>query len=257
MKVNLTPTNIYSSIQYKDEENKIVASQIDGKWYPTIEDAMFDAGFVNISAMTEFIDNLDVYAEELQFLGYHQLGTVFVNNAGSEFISEIRILDDGEFNLEAFTTKENGSAWEYQYRTWDFEDLKRYAKHLIEKYNVEIFASIILTSHEKSQYVIEAAMSSRDLAKNLVRVKSSNIWSYGINIKDRKDKQGDVLIQFKDAKGGPGDVYLYHDVSVNVWRKWLSATSKGSFFWRFIRDKYSYRKLTGDKKGKLKNAINN
>lgn len=103
---------------------------------------------------------------------------------------------------------------------------------------------------------VAAAINTRDLAKNLVRVKSSNIWAYGMNLRDRRDKAGEVLVQFKGNKGGPGDVYIYYDVPLVVWRKWLSATSKGHYFWLYIRNTYAYSKLTGDKRGKLKNAIN-
>lgn len=103
---------------------------------------------------------------------------------------------------------------------------------------------------------VTAAINVRDLAKNLVRVKSSNIWAYGMNLRDRKDKTGEVVVQFKGNKGGPGDVYIYYDVPLVVWRKWLSATSKGHYFWMHIRNTYMYSKLTGDKRGKLRNAIN-
>ena len=103
---------------------------------------------------------------------------------------------------------------------------------------------------------IAAAINVRDLAKNLVRVKSSNVWAYGMNLRDRKDKAGEVVVQFKGSKGGPGDVYIYYDVPLTVWRKWLSATSKGHYFWMYIRNTYQYSKLTGDKRGKLPNAIN-
>lgn len=103
---------------------------------------------------------------------------------------------------------------------------------------------------------ITAAINTRDLAQNLVRVKSSNVWAYGMNLRDRKDKTGEVVVQFKGDKGGPGDIYIYYDVPLVVWRKWLSATSKGHYFWMYIRNTYAYSKLTGDKRGKLPNAIN-
>ena len=104
--------------------------------------------------------------------------------------------------------------------------------------------------------VIEASISTRDLTKNLVRVKSSNIWAYAINIKDRKDKTGDVLVQFKGRNGGPDDIYMYLDVPVNTYRKFISAPSKGHAFWKMIRNNFKYRKLTGNKRGVLPNAVN-
>lgn len=86
---------------------------------------------------------------------------------------------------------------------------------------------------------ISAAINVRDLAKNLVRVRSSNVWAYGMNLRDRKDKTGEVLVQFKGKGGGPGDIYIYYDVPLVVWRKWLSATSKGHYFWQYIRNAYA------------------
>lgn len=98
--------------------------------------------------------------------------------------------------------------------------------------------------------------SARDITRNLVRVKSSNLWAYAINIKDRHDKEGDVYIQFKNRNGGPGDIYVYWGVPINVWRRLISSTSKGHSFWKLIRNNYRYSKLTGDKRGKLRNAVN-
>lgn len=91
----------------------------------------------------------------------------------------------------------------------------------------------------------------------LVRCKSSNIWSYGIDIKDRKSGVGDMYIQFKGKNGGPdGGLYKYYDVPVSVYRRFIASSSKGHAFWTLLRDQYSYSKLTGDKRGKLPNAIN-
>ena len=97
--------------------------------------------------------------------------------------------------------------------------------------------------------------SARDIARNLVRVKSSNIWAYAINIKDRHDKEGDVYVQFKGKNGGPGDVYVYYGVPINIWRRWISYPSKGAFHWKYIRFNYPYAKLTGDKRTHLRNGV--
>lgn len=102
---------------------------------------------------------------------------------------------------------------------------------------------------------ILAAINTKNFSNKLIRVKSSNVWSIGLNMKDRKDKTGDLLVQFKGKTGGPGDVYIYYDVPFALYRKWQTAPSKGHFFWKYIRNYYKYSKLTGDKKGKLKNAI--
>lgn len=119
-----------------------------------------------------------------------------------------------------------------------------------EVYCMELF------SVDGRDTVITAAISTCDLLKNLSRVKSSNVWGYTINIRQAKDKTGDVLVQFKGNKGGPGDVYIYYDVPVVVYRRLVSAPSKGHFIWQYLRNNYKYSKLTGSKKGVLPNAVN-
>lgn len=101
---------------------------------------------------------------------------------------------------------------------------------------------------------IMAARSLRDLVNHIVRVKSSNVWGYNIDTSD--GGVGDVVVQFKNESGGPGDVYQYFDVPVRVYRRWAGAPSKGHYFWQNIRNNFKYRKLTGDKRGKLANAVN-
>jgi hypothetical protein len=96
--------------------------------------------------------------------------------------------------------------------------------------------------------------SSRDITKDLIRVKSSNLWSYIFQPRD--NNIGTLYIQFKGRGGGPGDVYAYYDVPSKLWRRFVSAQSKGHFFWEFIRNVFKYSKLTGDKRAKLANGIN-
>lgn len=133
--------------------------------------------------------------------------------------------------------------------------MKRVIISSIQRYlKYDIFDIDICDSN--SREAVMSAINTRDLSKNMVRVKSSNVWSYGIDIKDRKSKTGDVVAQFKNPQGGPGDIYIFYSVPVMVYRKWISASSKGHYFWVYIRNNYQYSKLTGDKRGKLKNAIN-
>lgn len=140
---------------------------------------------------------------------------------------------------------------------FEFDNADELVDYLETRFgDISVFGSISLTNIVDRYYVIQAASNSKDITRNLVRVKSSNIWAYGIDIKDRKDKVGDVVVQFKGKNGGPDDIYMYFDVPINLWRKWLSANSKGSFFWHNIRDEFYYRKLTGNKRGVLKNALN-
>lgn len=122
--------------------------------------------------------------------------------------------------------------------------------------DAEILCIGFVPSEYRSQAIL-CAISSKDLTKNMVRVKSSNVWAYGINIVDKKQKTGDVIAQFKGKNGGPGDIYILYDVPVILYRRWVAAPSKGHFYWKYLRNNFTYAKLTGDKKGKLKNAVNN
>ena len=86
---------------------------------------------------------------------------------------------------------------------------------------------------------------------------SANLWSDGINIRDRQQTTGDVIVQFKGKNGGPnGGLYIYYDVPIKLWQRWVAAPSKGSFFWRHIRNVFKYSRLDGNKHGYLPNAIN-
>lgn len=103
--------------------------------------------------------------------------------------------------------------------------------------------------------IITAAINTRDFAKTMVKVRSSNIWGYNIDIKDNNADTGDVYVQFKGEDGGPDDIYVYYDVPVRIYRKWHTSPSKGHFFWQYIRGKYKYSKLTGDKKTKQAGGV--
>ena len=129
--------------------------------------------------------------------------------------------------------------------------MKRVIISTVQKY--QLYASCIC---DNDSSIIQAAINTRDLAKNLVRVRSSNVWSIGIDIRDKKDKTGTVIAQFKNKYGGPGDIYAYWDVPVIVYRKWITAPSKGHYFWQYLRNNYAYSKLTGSKRGVLPNAVN-
>lgn len=103
--------------------------------------------------------------------------------------------------------------------------------------------------------IIMAGLSSRDIAKDIVKVRSSNVWGYTINVRDKDYEYGDVYVQFKSDKGGPGDIYVYYDVPTKLFQRWHTAPSKGHFFWQYIRNNFVYAKLTGDKKTHLKNGV--
>jgi hypothetical protein len=136
---------------------------------------------------------------------------------------------------------------------------------LIDKDVLEVIEPYHLIDHEIEacwlldpgvRQTIMAAVNTRNLAENLVRTKSSNVWAYGVNVKNQKKGIGDVLVQFKGTHGGPADIYMYYDVPIRLYRKLVTAPSKGHFIWKYLRNNFQYSKLTGDKRGKLKNAIN-
>ena len=122
--------------------------------------------------------------------------------------------------------------------------------------NIEILAFTDKYTKQDLLYDIKSGISTKEITKNLVKVRSSNVWSYGINVKRNGDDVGDVYTQFKDTNGGPGDIYVYYDVPVKVYRRWVTSPSKGHYFWKNIRNQFNYSKLTGDKRGKLQNAVN-
>lgn len=97
--------------------------------------------------------------------------------------------------------------------------------------------------------------TTQDFAQKLKQVNSSNIWAYAFQPKD--DTFGDMLVQFKGRRGGPGDIYIYYNVLNKLWRRFYLADSKGHFFWEHIRNntKIRYAKLTGDKTTKLPHGI--
>lgn len=123
-------------------------------------------------------------------------------------------------------------------------------RRVIEIPEISNFAFVLNSSE------ILSSTSTRDLLKNIVRCRSSNIWGYGINVKDKKDRVGNMIIQFKNKYGGPDDVYMYYDVPIEVYRRMITAPSKGHYMWYNIRNKYRYSKLTGNKRGVLPNAVN-
>lgn len=193
----------------------------------------------------------------LQYDGHHDGYSNSYNNKLTEGTTVIHVYNtDSGYDVCVTDTTPQGLVSSRTDTFNEVEDLISYLDLLMSRYEIDIISANTICYTSKRQQVILAAISSRDLSKNLVRVKSSNLWAYTINLKDNKSKTGDVLCQFKGKNGGPGDIYMYFDVPVTLWRKWLAAPSKGAFFWRYIRNNFWYRKLTGNKRGVLKNAIN-
>lgn len=150
-----------------------------------------------------------------------------------------------------FEYKNGITSADYEITELGYDQMLRRVNRWLKQHGVTACAELDVTSP------ITAAINTRNLAQYIGRVKSSNIWGYYYYKKDRKTRDGYLLIQFKDKNGGKGDLYIYYDVPFTLYRKLESTSSKGHFFWVYIRNNFQYSKLTGDKRGKLKNAINN
>lgn len=119
-------------------------------------------------------------------------------------------------------------------------------------YSSEIFNKVVFRGTEFANQSIYASLRPQDL----MRVKSSNVWAIGVEVDNKNRKLGTVYVQFKGKNGGPDAVYRYYSVPITLYRKFVTTSSKGAFVWKYLRNNFQYSKLTGDKKGKLKNAIN-
>ena len=115
---------------------------------------------------------------------------------------------------------------------------------------------VSMCMYDSSHRDVILAASTQELMRNMSRVKSSNIWARGINIKDKKSGVGDVMVQFKGSQGQPDDVYILYDVPIKLYQRWIAAPSAGHFYWVNLRNNFQYSKLTGDKRTKLRNGIN-
>lgn len=203
----------------------------------------------------EFEDAMSMLGFTLSEDSYYTQSDVVYEDNSIPGVNMCCVYDQGTIYMTV-KTSDNKTVKQF---TKDITRMIRFFERSIVKYSEtkSIYSHAYMTSVEdRNQYNIEAGISTRDMMKNLVRVKSSNMWGMAMNIKTRKDRFGDVIVQFKGKNGGPGDVYQYFDVPVPLYRRWIGATSKGHFFWQYIRDVYSYRKLTGNKRGVLPNAVN-
>ena len=232
--------------------------QKDGKpvkWQTGFRDVRAAINFIEgHEYVTATVDAISWSDDDLDYLldTYH-----FYNKADNVWISKINdvvltLVVDKKNRTISLNIDEDGLLTVKEFATFDdvIETVDRYFN------GDDIFATVSILSNEQVKQVI-TARSTRDIAKNLVRVKSSNIWAYGMDIKDRHDKTGTLVIQFKGRNGGPtGGIYVYYDVPVKLWRQFISSPSKGHFFWQNIRNNFYYSKLDGDRRGKLKNAIN-
>lgn len=274
----------FSIIQNENNGKYFIRILVNGTWqYPqwacagfmSIDDALsylerHDWENANIHAICELVTQTNTMMEELELgmnlLGFHIVDdfTVSMDTICWEWLGDsnkgqlhIRLyICDGFISNECTLDGQPVVSKLLPTSIGDIGKMVRKLELFFKRLGVELFSNIVISSCSNRQEAITAAINTRDLAKDIVHVKSSNVWGYNINIRDRKSKFGDVLVQFKGNKGGPGDIYMYYDVPIVVYRRWHTAPSKGHYFWRYIRNIYNYSKLTGDKRGKLKNAIN-
>lgn len=254
--MNFIKKNIFGRTVY--QHNNIVASYINSKLHVKVDDKpMYSAGFVNITSVENFFDNIDYWTKDLYDLGFEQ-----ITDTSWEYEDDgLKIVIEYDSYNDWFEMSSNHMG-DIDAINWHHFNIDSFDKVIKEVFDIFDFCdrspiqSACICDPKADMRAVTAAISSRDLSAKLSRVKSSNLWSYAFDIKDAKDKFGTMLIQFKGTKGGPGDIYQYFDVPVNLWRRFISAASKGHFFWVYIRNNFKYRKLTGDKRGKLPNAVN-
>lgn len=196
----------------------------------------------------------DEFREAMHILGFYQVENSYEmrSTSGSKKISASASISKDSISLKfSVNGKRIASSTETS-----IEDAILCIEETLSGYGWSAFSQVQSSCRRVAQNIF-AAINTSDLSNRLFRVKSSNVWAYRLFMRDRHDKTGDLIVQFKARDGGPGDVYQYYDVPFTLFRRWQATTSKGHFFWKYIRNYYKYSKLTGDKRGKLANAINN
>ena len=201
----------------------------------------FDYLDMNFYRRVELNGDLVLYAE---LYDDAVLVTVYENNqevSSDQFTASIRFIDFIEDILNQY---------DIQYNEIVDPDELIIADKGISVTAAKVFSKSFQNRHDNSK---RNKTTTQDFVKKLARVKSSNVWSYAFQPKD--DRTGDMLMQFKAKNGGPGDIYIYYNVPSKLWQKFVAAPSKGHYFWQFVRNVFTYAKLTGDKRTKLPNGI--
>ena len=277
------------SVLYDEDEKRyfirIWVDERNGWSYPTWSDA--HGGFPSLSAASDWLSKHDwknadkdhierdedtvskvksEYLEAMDMLGFERSTSQFFNDSDTVYEYEEYKSDnilDGYITIRSILFEDGITVitWLSGKRTHSFDapsvsKMIRHIEFVLNKYGYGKNSIKLGYTLPESRKAIMAAINTRDMMKNIVRVKSSNVWGYCINIKEHGDRVGDVLCQFKGVNGGGGDVYIYYDVPVVLYRRWVGAQSKGHFHWQYIRHNFKYSKLTGDKRGRLPNAVN-
>ena len=250
--------NGYSLYKLRDGSYSIVKGSTATKW---------GSGFQSIEAAENFMNSHNYIVATSSIIPISISDLEFVEKAycglydGPYFYEPLEITEDCSI-ISEYTEDPNGdiitvTVRQDGKRDETYREMDPLLDRLDEIVDNRLIASAILRGIELRQILAKSlSRSSREITKNLVRVASSNVWAYGVEIKDKDSKVGDVYVQFKGKNGGPEHIYKYYDVPITLWRKFISAPSKGHFVWKYLRNNFHYSKLTGDKRGVLKNAIN-
>ena len=194
------------------------------------------------------------FIEAMQFMGLKPIAKKHYSASISTDVGVCRIVASYNKNgIRVITCGTKGSSIKHLRNVISAIDA---IEETYDNYMYSILENVAFTAISDRKSIL-AAINTRNLAQNLVRCKSSNVWAYGMNIRDKKDKTGDLLMQFKNKNGGPGHLYIYYDVPIVIYRRLQSTPSIGHFFWLNIRNNFNYSKLSGNRHGVLPNAINN
>ena len=274
MNIKWTKQQLWGQTRYTADGVSGVYIDQEGDTYSLLEEKTPD----NFEKIKEF-ESIQAATDFIMRHGFHEVES-------SEEVDESEIEDAVRFlGLNEIDENTFGRSWVYKGKKSSIQ-LKKYDDHLslilldakkryrskqydfnhVEKLvtDAEYFMqksgmdSTIFSYHTSlDEKNITAKVKKDRITDKLVRTKSSNIWAYGINIADQKSGVGNMYLQFKGKTGGPDDIYIYYDVPVRTYRRFITAPSKGHFFWKYIRNVFQYSKLTGNKHGVLPNAINN
>jgi len=77
-------------------------------------------------------------------------------------------------------------------------------------------------------------------------VKSSNIKAIGFLILEHKTKIGTMRVKFKNG------TYDYNNVPEKIYKDMIEADSVGSYFFKIIKGKFPFNKLTDDSSERTK-----
>lgn len=237
-------TNGYTLQEMRDGSFSILLNNTITKW---------GNGFQSISAAENFINSHDYINAKVNRLPLNEDDIQFIADFyGFDKVGRYEYKKGNELWMRVDPrTKELFFDYDGRYNVGmqlvdalDWLDRRIYAK--------DIFCKVVFRGIELRNKPIFASMRPQDL----VRVKSSNVWAIGVEVNNENRKLGDVYVQFKGKEGGPDAVYRYYNVPLSLYRRFVGTSSKGAFLWKYLRNNFQYSKLTGDKKGKLKNAVN-